>query len=712
MDTLLSQFCKDFDANLRPILTPLEGAAHAAAGAEEGMPGKELLPQLLDLGLQFRALVDKVAEQQAYVLIFGPLKSGKSTLMNSVCAAYVSEVTSLPAYPCMVYVSHSESLRFIVTRYNGETQHFTDPTALRMEINRAHGDLADRIREVETRGDEFDPAVHFSKAIRRVDVKVPAGELEQSGAVLVDTPGLYARMKFGYDQMTRDFRNAAACAIFVVKSDNLFLEQVFEEFSRLLELFSRIFLVVNLDTGKRDLKPDGSLTASLEREDPLRIIEAFQNLAMSARLKDAADEGRLRIYPVDLLHSASRRILEKKGREAEQPQHEGEANFETFLGDLTDYLNSTEYLVAFLSDSLRRATNLLSEVGELLEHGAVRALDERVGMLQRDFGLATARHEALGRLVEFDWKGAFGDLQRDLEALTRDWAREVEQVTTKTLEAELETWFLTDESLQRLIDERLTRVLVAHRERLGERLFAALSERVGRGAAGVVLPDNIVEDLRAARVHLDELGKQTLQPLDTAALGAGVTRPIEAGEIPVKKALFWDWLLFRSRAVVRRRLFGPEEHPALPVPPAVKDKRLGQGAAEALREALAAHRARFFPDTVRELCARTLGDYAQSAARVVAEQLASERSAQSEALSALEGRLAEHRRVLECLRELGAQVERSTAQIGRLSSEYAAAEPIKLMQPYRPIPVEVVGQADPDDAAEPTKIEERERAES
>ena len=51
------------------------------------------------------------------------------------------------------------------------------------------------------------------EAIRRVDVSLPAGQLGKSGAVLVDTPGLYARMRFGYDRMTREFRNAAACAI-------------------------------------------------------------------------------------------------------------------------------------------------------------------------------------------------------------------------------------------------------------------------------------------------------------------------------------------------------------------------------------------------------------------------------------------------------------------------------------------------------------------
>ncbi len=66
-----------------------------------------------------QALTDKVAEQQAYVLIFGPLKSGKSTLMNALSAAYVSEVTSLPAYPCMVYVTHADTPGYVVTHYDG-----------------------------------------------------------------------------------------------------------------------------------------------------------------------------------------------------------------------------------------------------------------------------------------------------------------------------------------------------------------------------------------------------------------------------------------------------------------------------------------------------------------------------------------------------------------------------------------------------------------
>jgi len=688
MDTLLSQFCTEFDSKLRPLLEPLERSAKAIQAAEDELPGKALLPELLDLGLQFRALVDKVAEQQAYVLIFGPLKSGKSTLMNSVCAEYVSEVTSLPAYPCMVFVSHSETLHFIITRYNGETQHFTDPSALRLEINRAHAELADKIREVEQRGQNFEPAVHFAKAIRRVDVKVPAGELEQSGAVLVDTPGLYARMKFGYDQMTRDFRNAAACAIFVVKSDNLFLEQVFSEFSRLLELFSRIFLVVNLDSSKRDLRPDGTLEPSLESEDPQRIIEAFHSLSMSAPLKAAADEGRLRIYPVDLLQAASRRILEARSGSntggVAAPVSIGEANFESFIGDLTDYLNSTEYLTAFLSDSLRRASSLCSEARTLLGHRSVKDLAQRVTGLERTLDSSKQRLEALDRLRDFDWQAAFTELQQELESLTREWARGVEDSTSEKLERGLVHWFSSDESLQYLLIKELKASLLGHKRKLATRLHEALSERVSRGAAGISLPTGVEDDLRTAEVHLDQLGIQSLAPMNQRVIEDGVSAPFALDDIPIKKVVFWDWLTFKSRAVVRRRLFGPPERPALELTSAIKQRRLGAAGSDAMHELVSLHNARFFPDCVRALCEEILGNYSEAAAERVADQLSAESDMQSRRLALIETRLEEHRQVLDNLRKLETSIDDASGDVKVLSAQYESAEPVKLMQPFQP----------------------------
>ena len=122
---------QQFDGTMRPVLQDLDAALVALDSAPADFPNKSLHVPLLELHHQLQALCDKVAEQQAYVLIFGPLKSGKSTLMNAIAASYVSEVSSLPAYPCIVYLSHREERQFDVTRYSGQKERFTDPAAPR-----------------------------------------------------------------------------------------------------------------------------------------------------------------------------------------------------------------------------------------------------------------------------------------------------------------------------------------------------------------------------------------------------------------------------------------------------------------------------------------------------------------------------------------------------------------------------------------------------
>ena len=90
-------------------------------------------------------LSQKVSEQRAYVLIFGPLKSGKSTLMNSIAGSYVSEVSSLPAYPSLVFVSHGDKPEFLLTDYEGKTETYErhgQRSAKR--IDTAHSQLAEQ----------------------------------------------------------------------------------------------------------------------------------------------------------------------------------------------------------------------------------------------------------------------------------------------------------------------------------------------------------------------------------------------------------------------------------------------------------------------------------------------------------------------------------------------------------------------------------------
>ncbi|MDA8592595.1 dynamin family protein, partial [Planctomycetota bacterium] len=673
MRTLLSQFCEAFDATVRPLLTPISEANAALTEAKEDLGIPEVRAELLDLQHRIQGLVDKVAEQQAYVLLFGPLKSGKSTLMNALAGTYVSEVSSLPAYPCMVYLSHAEERVFYVSRYSGEMERFTDPSALYGHVNGAHEELAAKLRESEAAEIEFDPSRHYQDAIRKVDVRLPAGDLAQSGAVLVDTPGLYSRMKFGYDRMTKEFRDSASCAIFVVKSDNLFLEQVFEEFEDLLELFSRIFLVVNLDTTKSDLSPDGTLVPSLEQEDPLRIIDAFENLAMSAPLKRAADDGRLKIYPVDLLRAASHRLSETSDESPAVPVR-GQANFDAFLEDLTEYLNSTDYLVAFLGDSLRRASGLLEDLEQACEDPSIAALRDHADALDAQRQELQRRRHAIHRLGAFDWRSAFRELDEKLAPSIRERAQISSQETEKELDRLVDQWFLSDASFESLINDDLVPRLTRFESELTGFVAETLEDEVQPGTAGLLLPSNIGADLHAADIDLGELGLESLGAMSKDAALGHVTSPVAIERVPVKRGVV-DWLLFRSQAKCRERLFGDAANPAARIPVDRKTRRLGEDARRAIRRELDLFKSRFFMETIQRAHRHLVSRYADFAVDAMAERLEARDESIGIRLQEVVDALMERRKALSHIATLQARAGEVRGGVDELTAAYGQTEP-------------------------------------
>ncbi len=683
MRTILSQFCESFDTIMRPLLEPLEGASRALLNGSASMPGEHIRGRLLELRHQSEVLVEKVSEQQAYVLLFGPLKSGKSTLMNALARTYVSEVSSLPAYPCMVNLTHAEERQFDVTRYSGETEQFTDPSALYMHINRAHGELAERIRSAEEQGIAFEPAQHFPRAIRKVDVRIPAGDLDHSGAVLVDTPGLYSRMKFGYDQMTREFRDSASCAIFIVKSDNLFLEQVFEEFEELLDLFNRIFLVVNLDTSKRDLSPDGKLVPSLEQEDPLRIIEAFENLAMGAQLKEAVDQGRLQIYPVDLLQAASVRLQQDSDPSAgEHPVH-GEVNFDAFLNDLTGYLNSTDYLVAFLGDSLRRANSLMAQTTELLDDEAVSDLRARVDELDRNRQDAQRRRQAAARLIEHDWRTAFDELGVRLAPAIHTRTEAICSQASDRLSQAVERWFTNDTSLQALMDEHLMPTLRAFQVEVGTFIRRVLDEEVFAGSAGILLPSDISADMYAAEVDLSNVGQDALSKITDTIQHRDVPIPLHSSLIPIRRTI-WDILLFRSPTRMQERVLGEANHPTRRIPVEVKAHRLGSEAKDVIQGELHSFRKRFLSETIAVIHHHIIGQYGLAAVDVLGTVLKQRDAELDKQIGVLVDELMEHRKVLGHLSSLRSRATQAMSALQELTEEYGETEPEHLIDPAQP----------------------------
>lgn len=690
MKTLLSQFCEEFDGVVRPLLQPLTQSADVLNRVSDQKAVKGVLPTVLDVRHHIGSLADKVAEQQAYVLIFGPLKSGKSTLMNAISAAYVSEVTTLPAYPAMVYVSHADTVSFTITRYNGEIEAFDDMAAMRTLMEWAHGELADRLREVEERGESFDPQIHCPTAIRRVDVRLPATELEQSSAALVDTPGLYSRMKFGYDRMTREFRNTASCAIFVVKTDNLFLEQVFDEFGDLLKNFSRVFLVVNVDSTKRDLSPSGELEPSLECENPDRIIRAFENLAMTAPLKQALEDGRLKLYPVDLLKAASMRLRKVD----EEPGHEeaGSPDLQTFRAfshDLTEYLNSTDYLVAFLGDSIKQAWSLLDELRELEAHPAAQAVATQVSELEVELDHCTHLEQAIGRLEDTPWDDYFGPLSEDLHSIASGRVEKLRDQSSFEVTDALENWFSGDGSYRSLIEDLLQPALDQSRSDLVTTAGGVLETVASTDTAGAQVPEPVRTDLESLDLDLGKLGRSCLAHVDP---GSGLARgklPCATEGIPVRRGIL-DVLLFRSKTKVGRRLFGPNE--GAPIARQVKLRKLGDVGRDAIHDQVEDAFDDFFDGALDHLANHVLTLYIQALRKTIRSEL--RKVADSTALrrATVERRLSELREVSTSLAAVQDVVVDATASLGELSRRYGETDPELLQQPVSDVDEQVLGE--------------------
>jgi len=662
-ETSLIDFAQDFGPALGPLLQPLETSTRVLAETHDQEIERTLVPTLRDASHQLSVLLEKVAEQQTYVLVFGPLKSGKSSLMNALAAAYVSEVTALPAYPCMVFVSHAPTSSFEISRYDGTSEVLRDPVALQELVDEAHAELAQELSAAEQRGEEFDPAIHHPRALRRIDVRLPAEELRTSGAVLVDTPGLYTRMKFGYDTMTRDFRNAAACAVFVVKTDNLFLEQVFDEFEELLDLFSRIFLVVNVDTSKQDVGPDGRLVPSAEAVNPGRVVEAFERYSMKSKMRDALAEGRLCIHTVDLLHAASRRLRNER-EELDDP-----AAFAPLQNGLVEFLGSSDYLVTFLRDSLTQGERVVDRMGEALASPILGEIGRSLEEDRQALAAAESDQAALERLIEVDWSASVDAFDERVRGHCARGFETAEGRAVSEVDRALAEWLRSDDSLAELRGS-CESILVRHDLACTATVRELLVARADRGESGLELSTEVTADLRRIGLDLGDL----VRHLEIEAQGEEieVSVPLDTEEIPVKRA-FVDWILFRGKATIRRRLFGPPERPTQSVPADLKAARLGEDAGECLKRAVGRTANTLFPKQRSAAQRALLGARRTAFLAHVRAMLEARRPAAAAQVSSLGQRVRLAEGVLGPVHELGARLELARAELATITERFFPA---------------------------------------
>ncbi len=669
MKTEFAEFCRKLGEEVASFRRSLGDVLERIKGQQDA---GELAPVLQVLGEarhRLQVLEEKAIGQQAYVSIFGPLKSGKSTLMNAISGTYVSEITSLPAYPCMVYVRDSETQQISITSYDGSKQECADSRRMQSVLHSAHATLAERIREAEARDEEFDPATHYPEAIRRVDIGLPSPALRESQTVLVDTPGLYSRMKFGYEMMTREFRDSAASAIFVVKTDNLFLEQVFEEFNELLELFSRIFLVVNLDSSKQDIGPDGQLHPSLESRDPQQIIDAFESLSMSAPLRKAAEEGRLKIYPADLLHAALYRM--KRGEDAVPEVGRQALNrFQVFYQDLTDYLNSSEYLQEFMSDSWRQGRNLTEEVKRWC-HPEQRKPFE---LLQQNLHLKLAQSESSLRDLKLFTEGrsAYG-----FEFASASFAEAIKTKGTQCaglLREEavnrLHAWWVTDESLLELAEERIQSCVGDTMQVFAENIHRSLQEWFPGQTGGLNLTGSQTAFLHEVSLSLKEIREVSLQAAkayEERLLNHRFEFHVE--NIPVRKG-WLDWLLFRSPTAVRKAFFGSADAPSRAVSQKKKRIRLGDAGKEQLQQQIGDFLNRLLGEELQMYIRGLLEVYTSTFQQHLKQRLADVEQRLQQAVDDIRIRLSANEQILKDLNGVSEEAFRVQESLNEIADSY------------------------------------------
>ncbi len=678
----LESFCQQFTAVLEPFSAALDQGTESLRDAAEAS-FEPLLNDVQDNRHRLKILLDRARQQHTYLVIFGPLKSGKSTLMNAISGAYVSEVTSLPAYPCLVYVKEGESHSFSSTAFNGDRSSYSSRDELHASLETAHAALAQRLREADAAGTAFNPAQDFTEAIRRIDFTMPAPFLRESGTILVDTPGLYTKMKYSYGQLTRDFRDTAACAVFVVKTDNLFYEQVFAEFADLLGVFSRVFLVVNIDSSKQDLRSDGSLQPALEQRDPKRILAAFENLTVSAQLRSAIDNGRLRIHLIDLLQSARRSLqagqpltppAEASGPEGSAPTTaatEPQPGFDHFLQDLTDYLNSSEYIVEFMGDSLRQADSILHEVRGRVHAPEVDAYRAEIEALHLRTETSRQQLLSLQQLRRLEWSGALDELCAGIRQQVTEHSGSVLPELEKSLQREVEAWIGNDESMQDLVEHRIGSKILELCQHARARAIDIFDRACRDRNSGIRIEGAVRSRLQELELSFEQI-YPAFQPRLRQQLEATPELPSPAGLqqlLPLRRR-WLDWLLCRSDARVRQHLFGSDNPSARPFSAKAKARRLSEEGIHEFCCAAGDYARQCNLIALHEVLENLFREYREAFQADSSQQMEARQQERQREFDAVTNQLEQRQQVLQRLDQLDAACDELEGEIGQLQGRF------------------------------------------
>jgi ribosome biogenesis GTPase A len=194
----------------------------------------------------------RLKRPEVRILILGPLKSGKSTLMNVLTVnPRVSQINQLPAYPCVVEVRDIDRGE---DETSGETSTFykhgtsEEPIALAEGVKKLDTLLHDYICDGKS------ALIMYDRVVQKVNLSLTQEDLN---LVLVDSPGLIFGKK-GYSEETQNLLTESDVVIFVIRPEQLFFQIIEEYLNNFVQHAAnrRVFILVNATTRAKTLKND------------------------------------------------------------------------------------------------------------------------------------------------------------------------------------------------------------------------------------------------------------------------------------------------------------------------------------------------------------------------------------------------------------------------------------------------------------------------
>lgn len=480
---------------------------------------------------------------------------------------------------------------------------------------------------------------------------------------------------------------------------------------------------------------------------------------MSAALRKASQEGRLKIYPIDLLNAASRHLqtgsadkqdaVLKESESEEQAEMDdsqvkaGEASdvptqeemsvqplkserpndFGAFLEDLTEYLNSSDYLFDLMNDSFRQGDDLRDEMSRHCSDDSVVRFREQQRRLQAEAEEVDQQLLAVSKLARFDWEEAFEDTHADARREASRFAEEIREELQKSLLAGIDDWFETTDCLADLFGKTWQRQMEDLQKQIGEKTAALVRNTLDTNSGGARPSPEFVIALDRVHLSLHDVYRQSIQSFSASATPAGECAiQLDAESIPVNRT-FWDRILFRSQAKVRRRLLGTNNANALA--PQKKRKRLLPEGKAALEKCAETHLKSILPRVPARSSKNFLQTYIQQFKKNFARLLQSRRVELDAAKQNLEARIQANERISKTFENLDTAISELENEMtllrhkflrsARLARGFVIKSPVGAFSlwtlPYcggiRLTPERVLSTEKPEEPAQPLLIENK-----